>query len=219
MIMRFNEIHNFSGDTLHQIDEALDYQVKEFKVNRMNPGLNTRFWTRKGVDRSKEFMFSIQKRLKTRRIFRNLESFIGGRVREEDYRLLKDGNPARANIKQARGRRMSFGLCNAPATFQRCMVAIFHDMVEDFIEVFMDDFLTKGAENLAADHLLRLENLNMGELTKEEITNKVPDEHLIILKAKINDEEPWYANYVNYIVRKVVPPKWTPERKNGSSLK
>ncbi|GJV99769.1 reverse transcriptase domain-containing protein [Tanacetum coccineum] len=37
-------------------------------------------------------------------------------------------------------RRMSFGLCNAPATFQRCMTAIFHDMVEDFMEVFMDDF-------------------------------------------------------------------------------
>ncbi|GKB04484.1 DNA helicase [Tanacetum coccineum] len=36
--------------------------------------------------------------------------------------------------------RMSFGLCNAPATFQRCMRAIFHDMVKDFMEVFMDDF-------------------------------------------------------------------------------
>ncbi|GJZ14828.1 reverse transcriptase domain-containing protein [Tanacetum coccineum] len=37
-------------------------------------------------------------------------------------------------------RGMPFGLCNAPATFQRCMTAIFHDMVEDFMEVFMDDF-------------------------------------------------------------------------------
>nr|GEV62065.1 hypothetical protein [Tanacetum cinerariifolium] len=87
MIMRFNEIHKFSDGTLHQIDEALDYRVKEFKVNMINSGLNTRFWTRKDVDRSKEFMFAIQKRLKTRRIFRNLESFVGGRVRERDYRL------------------------------------------------------------------------------------------------------------------------------------
>nr|GEU86845.1 hypothetical protein [Tanacetum cinerariifolium] len=54
------------------------YGVKEFKVNRMNLGLNTRFWTRKDVDRSKEFMFAIQKWLKTRRIFHNLESFVGG---------------------------------------------------------------------------------------------------------------------------------------------
>ncbi|GJV38573.1 reverse transcriptase domain-containing protein [Tanacetum coccineum] len=41
-------------------------------------------------------------------------------------------------------RRMPFGLCNAPATFQRCMTAIFYDMVEDFMEVFMDDFSVFG---------------------------------------------------------------------------
>ncbi|XP_070019442.1 uncharacterized protein [Nicotiana sylvestris] len=41
-------------------------------------------------------------------------------------------------------RRMPFGLCNAPATFQRCMMAIFTDMVEDIIEVFMDDFSVVG---------------------------------------------------------------------------
>ncbi|GJS51341.1 hypothetical protein Tco_0624703 [Tanacetum coccineum] len=61
MIMRFNEIYKFSDGTLQQIDEALDYRVKEFRVNRMNPGLDTRFWTKKDVDRSKEFMFAIQK--------------------------------------------------------------------------------------------------------------------------------------------------------------
>nr|GEY18947.1 reverse transcriptase domain-containing protein [Tanacetum cinerariifolium] len=37
-------------------------------------------------------------------------------------------------------RRMPFGLCNAPATFQRCMVAIFHDMIKESVEVFMVDF-------------------------------------------------------------------------------
>nr|GEW25881.1 hypothetical protein [Tanacetum cinerariifolium] len=76
-------------DSSRAIDEALDYRVKEFKINRMNPGLNTRLWTKKDVDRSKAFMFAIQKRLKTRRIFHNLESFVGGRVRDGDYRLLK----------------------------------------------------------------------------------------------------------------------------------
>nr|GEV95070.1 hypothetical protein [Tanacetum cinerariifolium] len=89
MLMRFNEIHKFSDGTLRQIDEALDYRVKEFRINKMNPSLNTRFWIKNDVDQSKAFMFDIQKRLKIRRIFRNLESFVGGRVREGDYRLLK----------------------------------------------------------------------------------------------------------------------------------
>nr|GEU60827.1 reverse transcriptase domain-containing protein [Tanacetum cinerariifolium] len=34
--------------------------------------------------------------------------------------------------------RMPFGLCNATDTFQRCMIAIFHDMIEKTMEVFMD---------------------------------------------------------------------------------
>ena len=42
-------------------------------------------------------------------------------------------------------RRMPFGLCNAPATFQRCMVSIFSDFVEKIIEVFMDDFSVFGS--------------------------------------------------------------------------
>jgi hypothetical protein len=42
-------------------------------------------------------------------------------------------------------RRMPFGLCNAPATFQRCMMSIFSDMVEKFIEVFMHDFSVFGS--------------------------------------------------------------------------
>ncbi|GJS42825.1 reverse transcriptase domain-containing protein [Tanacetum coccineum] len=129
-------------------------------------------------------------------------------------------------------RRMPFGLCNAPGTFQRCMVAIFHDMIEKTMEVFMDDFSVfgdsfssclshldkssngcedthlvlnwgekcplwskegidakprllrwilllqefdvvirdkKGAENLAADHLSRLENPHQSELEKKEL--------------------------------------------------
>jgi hypothetical protein len=41
-------------------------------------------------------------------------------------------------------RRMPFGLCNAPATFQRCMVSIFSDYIEHIIEVFMDDFTVYG---------------------------------------------------------------------------
>jgi len=41
-------------------------------------------------------------------------------------------------------RRMSFGLCNAPASFQRCMMSIFSHMIEEIMEVFMDDFSVYG---------------------------------------------------------------------------
>ncbi|GKC22303.1 reverse transcriptase domain-containing protein [Tanacetum coccineum] len=41
-------------------------------------------------------------------------------------------------------RRMPFGLCNATGTFQRCMMAIFHDMIEEAMEVFMEEFLVFG---------------------------------------------------------------------------
>ncbi|GJR68412.1 reverse transcriptase domain-containing protein [Tanacetum coccineum] len=142
---------------------------------------------------------------------------------------------------------MPFGLCNASDTFQRCMVAIFHDMIEKTIEVFMDDFsifgdsfssclahldkmlqrcedtnlvlnwekchfmvkegivighkiskngievdrakvdvieklphptTIKGAENLAADHLSRLENPHQDVLENKEITETFPFETL-----------------------------------------
>ncbi|GKA88741.1 hypothetical protein Tco_0810505 [Tanacetum coccineum] len=37
----------------------------------------------------KEFITATERRLKTRRIYRNLECFVGGRVRDIDYRLLQ----------------------------------------------------------------------------------------------------------------------------------
>ena len=42
-------------------------------------------------------------------------------------------------------RRMAFGLCNAPATFQRCMMFIFSDLTEEVMEIFRDDFTVYGS--------------------------------------------------------------------------
>ena len=41
-------------------------------------------------------------------------------------------------------RKMPFGLCNAPRTFQRSMMRIFSDMIEHILEIFMDDFSVFG---------------------------------------------------------------------------
>nr|GEU40164.1 reverse transcriptase domain-containing protein [Tanacetum cinerariifolium] len=54
-------------------------------------------------------------------------------------------------------RRMPFGLCNALGTFQRCMMAIFRDMIEKTMEVFMDDFSVFG--NLFQSCLSHLEKM------------------------------------------------------------
>ncbi|GJT90188.1 hypothetical protein Tco_1079033 [Tanacetum coccineum] len=68
---------------------ALDHMVKDFKLFKYNPGMETRIWSKDDRRRSKEFMEVIERRLKIRRIFRSLESFVGGRLRDVDYRLIQ----------------------------------------------------------------------------------------------------------------------------------
>ena len=62
---------------------------------------------------------------------------------------------------------MPFGLCNAPATFQRCMMAIFSDFCEKICEVFMDDFSVYGSS--FDDYLSNLDRV----LQRSEETNLV----------------------------------------------
>nr|GEW71931.1 reverse transcriptase domain-containing protein [Tanacetum cinerariifolium] len=164
-------------------------------------------------------------------------------------------------------RRMPFGLCNASSTFQRCMLAIFHDMVEKTMEVFMDNFsvfgnsfenylsrldkmlqrcedtnlslnwekshfmvkkgivlgnkiskneievdkakvdvipklphpkTVKGAENLAADHLSRLENPYENVLDPKEINETFPLETLSMVTFRGDSNAPWFADFANY---------------------
>nr|GEW90422.1 reverse transcriptase domain-containing protein [Tanacetum cinerariifolium] len=64
-------------------------------------------------------------------------------------------------------RRMPFGLCNAPGTFQRCMMVIFHDMIEKTMEVFMDDFSVFG--NSFQSSLSHLERMLKRKLTEAPI--------------------------------------------------
>lgn len=52
---------------------------------------------------------------------------------------------------------MSFSLCNALATFQRCVSTMFLELVEDYLEIFMDDFSIFGSLfELCLDHLTKV---------------------------------------------------------------
>ncbi|GJV15000.1 reverse transcriptase domain-containing protein [Tanacetum coccineum] len=69
----------------------------------------------------------------------------------------------------------------------------------------------KGAENLAADHLSRLENPDLGKLTRAEIRDLFPEERLMAISDKNN--KPLYADYANYLASRVI----FDEKKLGSS--
>ncbi|GJY31397.1 hypothetical protein Tco_0414892 [Tanacetum coccineum] len=67
-----------------------EYTIAESHFKDLYPSdFKDLFWTKNDVIKSKKFIFAIQKRLKLRRIFWNLERFVGGRIRDRDYRLLQ----------------------------------------------------------------------------------------------------------------------------------
>ncbi|GJZ44266.1 hypothetical protein Tco_0591521, partial [Tanacetum coccineum] len=88
-MMRETEVHKFSDGTLTRILEKLDHMVKDYVLFKFNPGMEHRIWYEDDKRRSKEFIEVIERRLKIRRIFRSLESFVSGRLRDVDYRLIQ----------------------------------------------------------------------------------------------------------------------------------
>nr|GEV91923.1 DNA-directed DNA polymerase [Tanacetum cinerariifolium] len=71
-------------------------------------------------------------------------------------------------------RRMPFGLCNAPGTFQRCVMAIFHDMIEKTMEVFIDDFSVFGKSFQSfLDHKISKEGIEVNK-AKVDVITKLP---------------------------------------------
>ncbi|GJT10692.1 reverse transcriptase domain-containing protein [Tanacetum coccineum] len=166
-------------------------------------------------------------------------------------------------------RRMPFGLCNAPATFQRYMLAIFHDMIEESIKVFMDDFFVFGNSfdtclnnldkmlqhckdaylvlnwkkchfmvkegivlghkvssaglevdkakidvisklpPLRSDHLSQIENDETSD--DSEVDDNFPGETLMEINTK---DEPWFADFANYLVGDIIPKRMTYQQKN-----
>ncbi|GJW02279.1 hypothetical protein Tco_1561135 [Tanacetum coccineum] len=86
-MMRENEVHKFSDRTLTRILEKLDHMVKDYVLFKFNPSMKHRILSEDDKRMSKEFIKVIDRRLKIRRIFRNLKSFVSGRRFTHFYRL------------------------------------------------------------------------------------------------------------------------------------
>nr|GEV80438.1 DNA-directed DNA polymerase [Tanacetum cinerariifolium] len=88
-------------------------------------------------------------------------------------------------------RRMPFGLCNAPVEFRRCMMAIFHDMIEKTMEVFMDDFLVFGNSfQTSLSHLEKMLKWPMTRLLEKDtpfLFSKECIEAFLTLKRKLTE--------------------------------
>ena len=62
-----------------------------------------------------------------------------------------------------------------------------------------------GAENVTADHLSLLESTNQGGLSNQEINDSFPKEHLHGIQELALLDIPWFADFANYLLGKVLP--------------
>nr|GFB67529.1 hypothetical protein [Tanacetum cinerariifolium] len=84
-LMRIDELHKFSDGTLNDVRNALDDRLKGIRMQY----LSSTIWRRGDKDRAAVMIQAIEKMLKTRRIMRSLEKFVGGRLYEGDFRMLQ----------------------------------------------------------------------------------------------------------------------------------
>nr|GEU76339.1 reverse transcriptase domain-containing protein [Tanacetum cinerariifolium] len=104
-------------------------------------------------------------------------------------------------------RRMPFGLCNAPGTFQRCMMAIFHDMIEKTMEVFMHDFsVFRNSFQTCLSHLEKM--------LKREINESFPLETLNLVSTRGNSSTPWFADFAKYHAGNFIVKEMSSQQKN-----
>ncbi|GJT06432.1 reverse transcriptase domain-containing protein [Tanacetum coccineum] len=74
---------------------------------------------------------------------------------------------------------------------------------------------TKGAENYAADHLSRLENLYENVLDPKEINESFPLETLNMVTSRVNPSTPWFADYANYHAGNFIVKGMSTQKKNN----
>nr|GEY64122.1 hypothetical protein [Tanacetum cinerariifolium] len=84
-LMRIDELHKFSDGMLNDVRNALDDRLKGIRMQYLPQTI----WRKGDKDRAAAMIQAIDKMLKTRRIMRSLERFVGGRLYEGDFRMLQ----------------------------------------------------------------------------------------------------------------------------------
>nr|GEX45233.1 hypothetical protein [Tanacetum cinerariifolium] len=84
-LIRIDELHKFSDGTLTDVRTTLDDRLKGIRMRYLPQTI----WRKSDKDRATTMIQAIDKRLKTRRIIRSLERFVGGRLYEGDFRMLQ----------------------------------------------------------------------------------------------------------------------------------
>ncbi|GJS70991.1 hypothetical protein Tco_0703832 [Tanacetum coccineum] len=84
-LMRIDELHKFSDGTLDDVRTTLNDRLKGIRMEY----LPQTFWNQRDKSNARAMIQAIDKRLKTRRIMRSLERFVGGRPYGGDLRLLQ----------------------------------------------------------------------------------------------------------------------------------
>ncbi|GJR22824.1 hypothetical protein Tco_0971351 [Tanacetum coccineum] len=111
-MMRIDEVHKFSNGTLTRIKEKLDFMVKDFKLFKFNKGIENRKWTEDDKRKSEDFIEDTLPILLSfthcgnefiLRVLRIILGIFPEHPSEIKVLHSEDGNPARANIKQALG--------------------------------------------------------------------------------------------------------------------
>nr|GEW22428.1 hypothetical protein [Tanacetum cinerariifolium] len=87
-MIRYDEVHKFSYGTLNKVCEKLKVMIRDNVLGYANDGIQGRKWTTKDKERSKKMIHKIEKTLKKGRQLRRLESYVGGRLKENNIRVI-----------------------------------------------------------------------------------------------------------------------------------
>nr|GFD46265.1 hypothetical protein [Tanacetum cinerariifolium] len=79
--MWIDELHKFNDGTLNDVRAALDDRLKGIQMKHLPQAI----WRKSDKERAATMILAIDKQLKTRRIMRSLEKFVGGRLYEGDF--------------------------------------------------------------------------------------------------------------------------------------